>query len=265
MIPIIINLKHRTDRLHHTRDAWKPMFSKLNRFNAYESNVRHKGTSLSHIYATLNYFNNHKNENVVFILEDDAIPYNSNIKELINDFVNINNDWEAIILSSLLSPGYLEIIRIANNLSYLKHGQHLSTAAILYNRRIIKYFLELKKYYESEKISYIGIDSKLSLRKETILFVHENFPIVKQNYNLKSDNPNAFSKQICNITQNASNLILTSSFYGAKNNYYFNFLLGFFNLNPEYTDKFMYVNAIYLFTIVFIYVMIKKLIFIKLL
>lgn len=218
---LVINLDHRVDRWEQMIIRWKDsgLLPQIRRYSAYKSSQRHRGCSLSHIYAVLNYFTEHPNKKTVLVFEDDACPTACPTKDewrrKLTDLLDFSNNnylnWKVIILSPLLSPGIIEVgrhIRDTSGLSYITRGSNLSSAAVVYHKRSMPYLQRWKYYYETQRRDYLlGIDrvlSRLSVNEQLIA----NPPLAEQDMSFTSDNPGAFMSSLSKAAQNQSHSIL---------------------------------------------------------
>ena len=214
---LVINLDHRTDRWNHIVNKWKHSghLHSVERFSAYKSTQRHRGCSLSHIYAVCNYFRNNEDKHEVLVLEDDCSPlYPSTVwREKYNYLllqlrtVQQLCKWKVMILSPILPPGLVVLKTSGVDGLCTMARKNLSAAAVLYHRRVIPHLLQLKLYYEQDRYRYkYGIDMALSnlSSQETYIAMP---PLAEQNQEYSSDNPGAFSSLLTMTVQKRTHII----------------------------------------------------------
>jgi hypothetical protein len=154
-------------------------------------------------------------------MEDDAIPtlpvnpWRNRVELILSDVLNsktTEQQWKAIVLSPLISPGFLQIRQssFVQNIAHIERGYNLSTALVLYNRRIIPFFEKWKQYYTAPRVKYtFGIDRLLSshLSSKNEHFI-TNIPLAEQDPECGQDNPGAFLLSACVAAQTRSKIIL---------------------------------------------------------
>ena len=214
---LVINVDSRTDRWASIERNWKNsgIFPHLKRFSAYISKQRHRGPSLSHILAVLEYFKNNTASDMILVMEDDALPMHD-IKTWNNSFTALHSglsssiQWKVVVLSPLLSPGIVQVRKHESNdaMSHIVMGTNLSAALVLYHRRIVPFLNKWRGYYQTDRSRYaFGID-RLLARLSTNEHLIATQPLAEQDTSSRSNNPGAFSQRLCKMAQQQSHFIL---------------------------------------------------------
>lgn len=218
----VINLRHRPERWQHIQTHWvhSGILPQSSRLEAFRLPQRHRGCSLSHMHYALEFFDSNPSKQMYIVMEDDAFPVSSGPdrrREWREEFARLldelstNTTWKVVVLSPLLGPGLVVMSKHSARLRYLNIGTNLSNAMVLYHRRCIPHLRGWKRYYHTERASYIiGVDRMLmTLPRDQVLLC--SLPMVEQFTAFPSDNPFAVSQSIAIPAQVTSHKILRAT------------------------------------------------------
>lgn len=192
----VINLDKRIDRWENIQKQWNSVpFVHLQRVSAVEHyfspqhNHTVNGCGVSHLQTIQLAFEEQTSSNIIFVLEDDAVPHASfndifpEIYQWANDHMD---EWDIIILGCSRITAAPEhgtrdpaFVRIQPKMDYLvRITLWSSNAAMLYNRRIYAKLMEIKdeipKYPKESMDSHI--DFVLAHREDFVSLV--SYPVL---------------------------------------------------------------------------------------
>ena len=162
----VINLSHRTDRWAQMQENWKGIVDILIRVDAVYSTKKFKGCALSHIKVIRSALQLQRENKIVLVLEDDAVPVQGlsreTLLEQLSEAQRANDEFDALYLSPLIctqtydesSKEDLDNAFSKTSTRFLRFSPSrliICTAMMVYSKRVLNWIEEYEAYINNDR------------------------------------------------------------------------------------------------------------------